>query len=463
MGKRRQRDIIYQDQLVADYEGMRQKGNLSYLSEDHWLTLIEHYVGENFFNKALQASSVSIKQHSFSIELHLQHARMLLSSDKISEALNFISKYNYLSPNDPEFILLEAQCYNEMEDADEALVLLLGMEVPQDPDFMAEVYLSKADAFEKKQLFGSMFDALRDVLLVTPGNVEALERIWLCTEITGRYDESIELHRNIIDEDPFSHHAWYNLGQALLSLEELEEAAEALEYAYLINEDFEFAYRDRGEALLSAQRCEEAYACYLEVKERFVPDSDLYSKLGQCLCLLDKHEMAIEHLNVALQMGSVDAEVHYFMGVSLAQIDKVESAKDSFQKAIQMDEDREDFHLALADTFFQLGKLIEAKAHFQKAIDIGPDEKDTWLQFALFEFMAHGEEEALNVIEEALFYVDAPHLYYLKVVCLLSAGKRQEAILELMQVLEDAPETRSFLLELMPDLRTDHEVMELLA
>ena len=243
-----------------------------------------------------------------------------------------------------------------------------------------------------------------------------------------------------------------------VSEERYEDAAEAFEYAYLINDDFEFAFRDRGEALLLLSKYDEALKCYQDVKERFVPDADLYCKIGQCYAFLDQHEIAIEHFAVSLQMGNVNGDVHFHMGVCLGLIERYKSAEESINKAISLDPDREEFHLALADLCFQQDKLEEAAQHYQKAVDLAPDNNLAWLQYAGFLLLAYGEEAAMEVVEEAMFYSDSAEFHYFKVVCLITAGKRQEAIINLMNLMDSCPEQADYMYEVMPELKNDAEV-----
>lgn len=449
--------------LLSDYEGMVNSGEISYLAEEDWLALIDYYVTNNELLLALQVSDKAIAQHIFSIELHIHHGRMLLANERISEVLDFLEEKSFLSPADPEFTLIKAQAFLQSGDEDTCQELLSQIKRDSDPDLLVEILLTETDLYERAQEFNLMFDSLQNILLHQSCNTEALERIWLCTELSGRYEDSIILHQKLLEKDSYSFQAWYNLGQAFFSEERYEEAAEAFEYAYLINDDFEFAYRDRGEALLLLSKYDEALKCYLDVKERFVPDADLYCKIGQCYAFLDQPELALEHFAVSLQMGNNEGEVHFHMGVCLGLMEKFESALDSLQKAIKTDPEREEFHLAIADIYFQLNKLEQASYHYQKAVDLAPDNHVAWLQYAGFLLLAYGEEAALEIIDEAMFYSDSAEFHYFKVVCLISAGKRQEAIISLMSLMDEYPNKADYMFEVMPELKNDSEVNAIIA
>ena len=463
MKRKGQRYAQASKQLLADYTEMLISGEVNYLSEEDWLQLVDYFVINNQLSEALAVSEKAIGQHGFSIELHIHHTRMLLANELTRQAIDFIEAKSFLSPNDPEFTLLKAQALLQDGDEESCQNLLAQIKKEADTDLLVEILLTETDLFEKTQEFNLMFDSLQNILLNQTGNNEALERIWLCTELSGRYEDSIILHQKLLEKDSFSFQAWYNLGQAFFSEDRYAEAAEAFEYAYLINDDFEFAYRDRGEALLLLSKYEEALKCYQDVKEKFVPDADLYCKIGQCYAFLDQHELALEHFAVSLQMGNTEGDVHFHMGVCLGLLEKFSSAITSLQKAIKLDPEREEFHLAIADIYFQQDNPEEAAQHYQKAVDLAPDNHLAWLQYAGFLLLAYGDEAALEIIEEAMFYSDSAEFHYFKVVCLIAAGKRQEAIINLMTLMDSHPNKAEYMYEVMPELKNDAEVNAIIA
>ena len=62
------------------------------------------------------------------------------------------------------------------------------------------------------------------------------------------------LHQKIIDQQPYSELAWFNLGSAYQGLKLYEKAIDAYQYAVAIDEKFDYAYRNMGDAYIRLEK-----------------------------------------------------------------------------------------------------------------------------------------------------------------------------------------------------------------
>ena len=83
-------------------------------------------------------------------------------------------------------------------------------------------------------------------------------KICFWTDFTGRNEESIKLHQAIIEDYPFSELAWFNLAAAYQGLKLYEKSIDAYQYAVAIDEKFDYAYRNMGDAFLRLRKYKEA-------------------------------------------------------------------------------------------------------------------------------------------------------------------------------------------------------------
>jgi len=305
--------------------------------------------------------------------------------------------------------------------------------------------------------------SLKAALFVDPHHREALERIWLCIETTKKYDESVSLHKQLIDLEPYSYLAWYNLGHAQAYLGNYHEAVEAYEYAFIINEKFEFAYRDCAELCFEIKKYRKALRCYLELLEYSGPDTELYCSIGQCHQQLEDYDTARKYYLKALQSDPLNDEMLFHIGECYAEEGRAKNALRYYKKAIQIETNREEYYAAIAEAYFELGDEIKAEAQIKKAIDLAPDQIQYWMQYTGFLIASDRVEDALAVLETAEDYALGAELLYSRIACLFALGRRQEAFYWLGEALLEDFDMHSALFDLMPSLENDGDVISMIA
>jgi tetratricopeptide (TPR) repeat protein len=219
----------------------------SFFDENSFLTIIEFYHNEDRLKEAIEVAGQAIERYLFSVDFYLKKAELLIDAGDEQAALNTLEQAENFAPGQLEILLLKAEALTYMDRGGEALELLDYARAFNDGANQGELYLLESLVHEFHQDYDQMFHVLKDALKQDPQNDEILERIWVAVELSRKYKQSITLHKQIIDKHPYSYFAWYNLGHAYAYLGNYKDAIEAYEYAFIINEKFEYAIRDCAE------------------------------------------------------------------------------------------------------------------------------------------------------------------------------------------------------------------------
>ena len=155
-------------------------------------------------------------------------------------------------------------------------------------DEKIDLLFELADVYDDYEEFDKVFDCLCLILELEPANEEALYKICFWTDFTGRNEESIRLHQKLIDDQPYSELAWFNLGSAYQGLKLYEKAIDAYQYAVVINEKFDYAYRNIGDAYIRLRKYKEAIEVLEKVGEITRPEEVIYEAIGHCYHRLGK-------------------------------------------------------------------------------------------------------------------------------------------------------------------------------
>lgn len=438
---------------------MSQTGVVGYLEEKAFLQLIDYYEGEYMLDRALEVSDHALEHHQFSSDLYIRKAALLLTCHREEQALLLLEQAEILAPSELEIALLRAEAFSLQERHTEALDILESLKDMALPEELGDIYETEALVYENQEQYERMFYALRAALTHNPNHLPALERIWVCVELSKKYVESIALHEAILEENAYSYMAWYNLGQAQSYLCQYEEAIEAYEFAFLINEKFEPAYRDYAELCFELQRFEDALKCYEEMLEHFEVDSELLLRIGQCYLYVNDFAKCRRFLNRTSRLDPLNDEVFFYLGESYAKEGNWKKAITFYKKAIHIEYCREEYFAALAQAYFQLGDYELADTYFNEATTTAPEQVQYWFQYVNFLIATGAHDQAFEVLEEAEEAVAGTELSCCRVACLLASGSRKEALDLLAETLEEDAEVYSILFELAPDLKKDREVL----
>lgn len=457
-----QRKSIYRQtvfNLISKYEDMLEKsGGVCFPDESPYHLLIDYFEAEHLLDRALEVVEFAIIQFGYAPEFYLRKAELLLEKKKPEVALATLDQVDRLMPGCLSSSLLRAEGFAALDMRNEAIELLDSLKESASGTEMSDIYVREALIYHQAKEYERMFFVLKAALKYNPTNNEALSRMWYCVEYARRHEESIELHKAILDEHPFCSLAWYNLGAALQYQCEYEEAANAYEYAFLTKEDFEFAYRDCADVCMINQDFHKALQCYQEVLERFEPDADVFLQIGICYQRLGNHLVAKSFFEKAVVFDPGCDEAIFHIGECFAGQKLWKKAIDSYLKAIRLEDRREEYYAALAEAYCKIGKLKRAQTFFRTATETAPDDAQYWLRYAKFFMETHRLEEALSVLDEAEEYAYSPNFLYHRSAIFFEMGRKREALLTLEDALCEDFDGHNALFKLLPVLEEDREV-----
>jgi len=448
--------------LISEFEGMSQKGMVGFYEKTVWLDFVQYFENEPNLKKAIEICDLAMTQHVSSMEFLFHKSRMLVELGEFGKALNCLDHALSFSPDNFDLNFLRAEIWVQLGEFQLAYDTLKRIYKSSDVERQSQIILLLAKIHEINEDFKKMFSVLRKALRKDPNNPLLLNKVWFAAELSGAYQESLELHLELIEETPYSFLAWYNLGQAYFCLEDYEKAAEAFEYVFIINDQFEIGYKDAAESYIMIENYSKALKVYNEYLEILEPDSDTFSKVGLCQEKLGEMDLAKKFYLQALEANPSNSMALFRMGECHMQDESWTEAIHFYNRAIEADCYREDYLIAIAQAYFKNKNTQQAKIFFQKATDMAPELSRYWTQYATFLMQMGDSEEAFSILDEAYFYTVDTEVLYCKAACLFAMSKREEALKTLTQALEENSSLLESLYTLTPELEKDSEVRALI-
>ncbi len=452
------------DHLLSEYEDSRTKGKKITLKEPDFINLANHLEHENLLEDALDVLDTALEHFKDSATLHIRKARLLIYKKDIDKALESLNRAEIYGEESFEVDILRVRALCYQKNFDEANALLTDLKIKYFPysDKLSDVYCIEALLYERQEHYEQMYMALKDALLENPENMEALRRMFMCVEFSRKHRESIQLHLQLIDEKPYSHLAWYNLAHAYYSTSQYDEAIEAFEYSYLINEQYQDAYLDCANLCHSLHKWEKALECYLAALPLINPDEEVLMRIGECYIQLGNYEKAKIYLYRALSHNPKDEEVYFHIGEAYAKEGKWDNAIHFYKQAVKLMPERDDFLTALARNTEKLGLEEEAIALYKRSIQLIPDFSENWVEMASIYIRKNQADVAISILEEGDKHTISSEMYYCNAVCYFMKDQRKEALEFLKEGLLDNFDKHTLIFELNPELKSNKDVQAII-
>ncbi|KXK40937.1 MAG: cytochrome c biogenesis factor [Bacteroidetes bacterium OLB9] len=257
--------------LVSDFESRFEQGEVGYLEEKIFFQLIEYYEDEYLYEKSLEVVDIALQQYKYRSDFYIVKARLQLNLNKIDAGLETLRIAENVAPFEREIGILKARAYAFKKQFDLAQEILQDLSLGATKSDFVDILIAESFVYEHMKDFDAMYNALATAVAHDCRNEEAMERIWISVELSRRYEDSVELHKSIINNDPYNYQAWYNLGHGYICIGEYEKAIEALEYSFIVNPEFESAYLDCADICREIRNFERALEIYVEANTKLDP------------------------------------------------------------------------------------------------------------------------------------------------------------------------------------------------
>lgn len=450
--------------LLYLYDTLSKNGADVNLREVDFLNLITHVEKECNISDALEITDNAIKRFKFSPRLHTCKARLLIEYGQEDLAFEALDRAEIFGQSFIDTDILRAKAHLSLNEITAARKIIYDLKFSY---FTTEVERSKvlyveALIFEQENEFDQMYNVLNEAVQYDPFNDEALQKLYIAVELAKKHEESVILHNFVLDENPYSHTAWFNLAQAHYQLCEYPESLDAFEYAFITNNKFEPAYKEFADVCFQLKLYEKALNALEEGLEFFSADEEMLLKIGQCHEYLGDTAKAKIFYYRALNQNKMADEVYFHIGECYSKEKEFASSIHFYNQAIKIDDLREDYLMSLAKSYSNMGRYQKALPIFQKATEMGPELSENWVDYASFLINIGGLDEALEVIEEGENYSYGADLFYCKAAILFKMENRKSALDALGEALiQNIKEVECFF-NYLPEYREDKDVKAIL-
>lgn len=451
-------------ELLSSYEGLKQGRSHAFIEEEGFEKIINFFNQKEKYSEALIAADLSIEQFPYSADLLIKKADVLISLRRFQDALNILEQASIFCVREASFFIVKIDALLAIGDQDQAEKLFEEVLQLFEGEDRIHMLFELADVFDDYEAFDKVFDCLRWILMQDPSNEEALFKICFWTDFTGRNEEGIKLHQEIIEETPFNALAWFNLGAAFQGIKLYEKAVDAYQYAVAIDEKFDYAYRNLGDAFIKLKKYKEAIEALERVLVLARPESIIYEAIGHCYDKSNNFTLARNNYRKALHLNTEDSQLQYKIACTYMHENAWVHAIKHLQIALKMHLLQPEYNLALGRCFLELNNYEDAITYLGNAVRGKPKNIIGWIELLNCFYQAGLFDDGFEYAALAFEQTSAkPIFLYYKSAFLFASGQSKEGLTYLQFALKANAKLIKQFIEINPSILQNQQVVDLLS
>jgi tetratricopeptide (TPR) repeat protein len=239
---------------------------------------------------------------------------------------------------------------------------------------------------------------------------------------------------------------------------------DAYKYAIAIDEKFDYAYRNMGDAYIRLRKFRDAIEALEKVIELSRPEDVVYEAIGHCYDKLSNYAQARFYYRKASHLNTGDSKLYYKIACTYLNEGQWAHAVKQLETALQIHGMQPEYNLAMGECRMQMGEFKEAIQYFSNVVRSRPRNISSWKALIRCLYHAGFYEEALEQLQAAILITGGKPIliYYLSAVY-LALGRSKEALLQLEKALIQAPKMVRKLIELNPTILQYQPVVDVIA
>ena len=448
--------------LVLDFESMEESGGSRYFDLDEMEIIIDFYLDNS--DGDMIEKSVRYGEYLFpsSNEIRLRRAHLLCFKERYNDAYKMLKQLEQVQPDNTEVQYALGAVLSALDQPRKAIQYY--QKASADGHELGIIYGNIADEYVKMDRRAEARNYYRKALALKPDDEHSLYELANCYEDDNLIDKWIEYYQRFVGEHPYSKVAWFCLGEGYAAASLFEKAIDAYQYAITIDPEFFYAYSQTSLCYLTLGDYSKAVEALHEAYEHTEDKAQVSFRIGDIYRMQNNQETAIYYFRRALKEDPFYAEAWHAMSTCHTATFSFESAIDCAQRALNIEPDNPIYLTTLALIYADSGDYENADLVFEKTIPLFSDFEQGWIAFADYQIVRGNFEAAIEGLTKGLPTCELVMEFNKRLaLCYYMTGRRNMLFNAVRACIFDNPDGAKELLEYLPELEKDPEVMNIIA
>ena len=386
--------------LIDKYENMLLTGTKIYFDADEFALLADYYFSLDDYTFADNIVDDGLKIHPGNPALIVLKAKILVSLEQYSDALEYI---NGVSDNsDIEFVAIKVEVLFHNNKADEANELIestidSNLSIEDLYVFITELgyIMNDIDDFDRAIYY------LEQSLKIDDSNDDVFVDLSYAYEMKYQYDKAIEYNNLLLDINPYSYDGWINLGKLYSLNEQFDKAIDAFDFAATINEGDIAALKMKALSMFLNDNTTGAIDIFKEYIELNPDDEVAYDSIIEGYESLEDYDSMLEFINLKeKRFGSKGIDIkRAFVEI---QRDNITEAWKYYEQVLDEDKDTFEYYMLEGELYFIDDNMRASEAAYIKALLVSENNIDAIDRLANVSVAQDKYEQAAEYLDHLL-------------------------------------------------------------
>ncbi len=449
-------------QLVLGFEAMQRRGDSRYYDVEEIETIIDFYLDTS--DGDMLEKSVRYGEELFptSNEIRLRRAHLLCFKERYKEAYSLLKQLEQMEPDNTDVLDAMGVVSSALEQPRKAIQYF--HKAAADGYELGIIYSNIADEYAKMDQLGEARNYYRKALRLKPDDEHSLYELANCYEDEGLNDKWIHYYQRFVKEHPYSAVAWFCLGEGYNSVQLYEKAIDAYKFALAIDENFYFAYMQMATCYFAMEEYNEAINTLHDAVAHTEDKAYVYFRIAEVFKQMQNPTTAGVYYRKAVHEDPYYGEAWHALSFNYCVLHQFEAAVDAAKQAIKIDPESPLYLTTLALIYADNRYMEEAERIFECAIPYYADFEQGWLGYADFLLLQGRYDEAIEALNEGLPECEMVFEFNKRLaLCYLQTGRRNMLYNAVRACIYYADNSDEELLDYIPELREDPQVMDIIA
>jgi tetratricopeptide (TPR) repeat protein len=299
-------------------------------------------VGEIYFRMQRWTDAITALEKGVSLDTSKKEALLTIGNayEELRDFAKAADAYEKYLAAKPEIVwngyLRLGITRMELGQYDKAVAALEEAQKTQPRDINVNYRL--AQAYEKAGQLGKSQATYESLAALNPQEAATYYgRIVIMYDGAGRYENAIEASKKVIELNPKSEIAVYNLGIMYLKLDRCDEAIATFKQALTIRPDYDYAYYNIGLCYSKQKKWKESVDAFKNFVALVPDNADAWLNIGVGFMQLKNFESALEPLKKSVELRPDYGVALYNLAIVYLNLKDNFSARDVYKTLVTVD------------------------------------------------------------------------------------------------------------------------------